>query len=217
MQSWRFDHSTLLIDESRDEFTSYFYPAPTYKYPPNVHGDSYFPEPIYIPKPANSYNYDESTRIGNTYIPPSPNGTNLFSGYPDRRSPPVQVYKYSNDIPPYQGDNSQPGAGLPQVSSPYYKVWNRKEQGRYDKPYLVRKKRDAKINKKIGTPKSYSNQTVVRNKRQSALIGQTLCPTRSQFIMPRAALNNKGNWMYVVNMPEVDSRYSQLVKSETCA
>ncbi|XP_011303304.1 uncharacterized protein spz5 [Fopius arisanus] len=45
----------------------------------------------------------------------------------------------------------------------------------------------------------------------------SLCETNSQYIMPRAALNNRGNWMYVVNLPETREKYSQLVKSETCS
>lgn len=58
----------------------------------------------------------------------------------------------------------------------------------------------------------------LRNHRQAN--GQTngttmqLCPTRSQFVMPKTALNNKGNWMYVVNLDQ--DRYTQLVRSETC-
>lgn len=64
---------------------------------------------------------------------------------------------------------------------------------------------------------SSSNGTITRSRRQSTLNAETLCRTRTQYIVPRAALNNKGNWMYVVNMPEVDSRATQLVKTETCA
>nr|ATU82945.1 secreted Spaetzle-like protein [Pristhesancus plagipennis] len=52
-----------------------------------------------------------------------------------------------------------------------------------------------------------------RSKRQSSTT--SLCPTSSQFIMPQAALNNKGNWMYIVNL-DTDRRYRQLVRSETC-
>ncbi|KAJ8886917.1 hypothetical protein PR048_013131 [Dryococelus australis] len=57
-----------------------------------------------------------------------------------------------------------------------------------------------------------------RKKRQAAASSNqnTLCPTRTDFIMPRAAMNNKGNWMYVVNLNEVDDRYTQLVGTETC-
>ncbi|KRT80930.1 hypothetical protein AMK59_6125 [Oryctes borbonicus] len=68
-----------------------------------------------------------------------------------------------------------------------------------------------------GNAVNQTNFSHSRVKRQNALSGQTLCETTSSFIMPRAALNNKGNWMYVVNMPELDNRYTQLVKSETCS
>lgn len=59
-----------------------------------------------------------------------------------------------------------------------------------------------------------------RKKRQAAppLNGgsTTLCPTTSNFVMPRAAVNTRGNWMFTVNLNEVDDRYTQLVRSETC-
>ncbi|XP_014246965.1 protein spaetzle 5 [Cimex lectularius] len=44
----------------------------------------------------------------------------------------------------------------------------------------------------------------------------TLCPTKTHFIMPKAAINNQGNWKYVVNLDQ-DRRFTQLVGSETCA
>lgn len=52
-----------------------------------------------------------------------------------------------------------------------------------------------------------------RTKRQSPG-RETLCKTSSQFITPQAALNNKGNWMFVVNEP---STARQMVKAELCA
>ncbi|CAO1354706.1 unnamed protein product [Diamesa serratosioi] len=52
-----------------------------------------------------------------------------------------------------------------------------------------------------------------RNKRQSPMREQ-LCETKSNYINPQAALNARGNWMYIVN--GVDSA-TQLVKTETCA
>lgn len=55
-----------------------------------------------------------------------------------------------------------------------------------------------------------------RTKRQGDITGQTLCQTRANYIMPRAAVNVKGNWMFVVNMPQMNDMYTQLVKSETC-
>ncbi|XP_063218561.1 protein spaetzle 5 [Bacillus rossius redtenbacheri] len=57
-----------------------------------------------------------------------------------------------------------------------------------------------------------------RKRRQAAGSGNqnTLCPTTTSFVTPKAAMNKEGNWMYVVNVPEVDDRYTQLVGTETC-
>jgi len=55
-----------------------------------------------------------------------------------------------------------------------------------------------------------------RVKRQSNPDAIALCPTQAQYIAPRAALNNQGNWMYVVNLSEQRDKYTQLVKSEKC-
>ncbi|XP_050557459.1 protein spaetzle 5 [Spodoptera frugiperda] len=53
-----------------------------------------------------------------------------------------------------------------------------------------------------------------RRRRQAATPNtQTLCSVRTEFIPIRAALNNKGNWKYVVNMP---NNMSQLVRAEVC-
>jgi len=54
----------------------------------------------------------------------------------------------------------------------------------------------------------------VRDRRQTSDPDQ-LCPTLATFVMPRAALNAQGNWMYVVNMPD-DTQYQQFVRSEVC-
>ncbi|XP_014289447.1 protein spaetzle 5 [Halyomorpha halys] len=57
-------------------------------------------------------------------------------------------------------------------------------------------------------------QTFVRKKRQASS-SISLCPTNSQFVTPKAALNNQGNWMYIVNQ-DSNARYTQLVLAETC-
>ncbi|XP_014614581.1 PREDICTED: uncharacterized protein LOC106790239 [Polistes canadensis] len=62
----------------------------------------------------------------------------------------------------------------------------------------------------------YVNLKTKRRKRQTDIDTITLCPTEAQYIAPRAALNNRGNWMYVVNILEQNEKYSQLVKSEKC-
>lgn len=87
--------------------------------------------------------------------------------------------------------------------------------------FRLRKVRSVNLKKRIYyfNTLDQKNETKIghKQKRQSTLTSQVLCQTVTNYIMPRAALNNKGNWMYVVNLPEVDRKYSQLVKSETCS
>ncbi|KAL7733794.1 hypothetical protein ACLKA6_011517 [Drosophila palustris] len=52
-----------------------------------------------------------------------------------------------------------------------------------------------------------------RTKRQSSN-RSTLCETTSQFVTPQAALNSRGNWMFVVNE---ENTARQMVKAELCA
>lgn len=72
-------------------------------------------------------------------------------------------------------------------------------------------------------PRSYSvnpllDYTKLKNDRVKRQMNSeiiSLCPTRSQYIAPQAALNKEGNWMYVVNLPG-QNKYMQLVRSEIC-
>ncbi|KAH8398736.1 hypothetical protein KR222_001741, partial [Zaprionus bogoriensis] len=57
------------------------------------------------------------------------------------------------------------------------------------------------------------NKQASRTKRQSST-RSTLCETTSQFITPQAALNSRGNWMFVVNE---ENTARQMVKAELCA
>lgn len=59
----------------------------------------------------------------------------------------------------------------------------------------------------------FSAETSAERPRRQADGGQSLCTVRTEFITPRAALNNKGSWKYVVNMPD---NMTQLVRAEIC-
>ncbi|XP_037072623.1 protein spaetzle 5-like [Pollicipes pollicipes] len=59
--------------------------------------------------------------------------------------------------------------------------------------------------------------SIARQKRQAdSSEGSQLCPTSGQFVTPKAGLNNRGEWRFVVNMEELDVRYTQLVRAERC-
>ncbi|KAJ8980645.1 hypothetical protein NQ317_011840 [Molorchus minor] len=236
IQKWRYDHTTLLSSESRDEFSAYYSPPPNTVYgPPNYQSfgpnnvappseGGYYPEPIYIPKPQ--YQFPENR---GAYIPPktSQNYTANFGGYPERKNEyqgrgPLLNFKYNNDIP-----QSRPFYDQPLPPQNYYdfgpqqysnNIWKRRVENNYKRlKRSLRYRRSQQTLMKVIESGTYSNTSLARDrdKRQS-LGNQVLCQIRSRYIVPKAALNNKGNWMYVVNMPEVDSRYTQLVKSETC-
>lgn len=54
-----------------------------------------------------------------------------------------------------------------------------------------------------------------RNKRQVD-DDDDMCPTNENLITARAAENSDGDWKYVVNLPNVDKKLTQLVRVTTC-
>ncbi|CAH1963743.1 unnamed protein product [Acanthoscelides obtectus] len=231
LEKWRYDHHTILMDESREDFASYITPSPPPVYgPPNYHHhqpfgpsnflpqDNYYPEPIYIPKPQ----YPFHDHPGG-YIPPK--GHYNYTASQDQGGHPSN-FKYNNFPsqnnrhynPPYSTQGPSYFGNIGQTQYPN-DIWERKVESlvrlrrslRRMQSHLSRQRRDALGN---GTTTTEFHSRV---KRQSKVNGEQLCAATSNYIVPKAALNNKGNWMYVVNMPEVDSRASQLVKTETCA
>ncbi|XP_072401392.1 protein spaetzle 5-like [Diabrotica undecimpunctata] len=209
VKTWKYDHQSLFSSESKEDFDSYYYPTTSPVYgPPNYrppytgrhHGG--YPEPIYIPKPQIPFQE-------NAYIPPSyhhrPNYTNYHDtsgGY--HYGPPNKANIYYQ---PYQ----QALEHHPQYGQ-YNSLWKRaldQNHRRYKRS--LRKKR---VQPLVPLEK-FANGTLHRSKRQAA-DQPVLCRTRVEYITPRAALNNKGNWRYVVNMPEVNRQVTQLVKAELC-
>lgn len=80
----------------------------------------------------------------------------------------------------------------------------------------LRTKRSLKLRRRLrrfASDFASPNSTIQnsRTKRQSTS-GQTLCETRSRYVMPRAAANKEGQWFYVVNVPG----YTQQVNTEVC-
>ncbi|XP_015790281.1 uncharacterized protein LOC107367110 [Tetranychus urticae] len=47
-------------------------------------------------------------------------------------------------------------------------------------------------------------------------LGEEICATKSMYITPRAALNDKSEWKYIVNLGDRDSRLKQIIKVEVC-
>ncbi|XP_058833363.1 protein spaetzle 5 [Topomyia yanbarensis] len=173
---------------------------------------SLVPQPIYIPKPQHSFNY-------NTYVR-SPvvhkvETTATFSGYFYPR--PVTQYSPAEWLKRFARDLSDQRAA---------KKSNRRSSPSPNEliPTPFRLPPELEIKPSPFRPASFGlllmNETTYRDslarsrqKRQTTDGRTQLCQTREMFVTPQAALNTKGNWMYVVNHDE--SR--QLVKAEICS
>ncbi|XP_076270093.1 protein spaetzle 5-like [Rhynchophorus ferrugineus] len=231
IQKWQFNHKNLIINEQKDEFNALFYPPPSTVYGPpsvpDVGGDLgyHYPEPVYIPKPTQIF-----PEQGGYYIPPKvyeqpqlvqSNYSVALNGYSDpnyNKDGTFLTYKYSSGTTPQVTKDTQyntayqtPTFLTPQTYSHVNGIWKRSQRVKRSirrRRYLQYRDGDYQVN---------NGTSLVRRKRQSTITGQPLCRSRSSYIMPRAALNSKGNWMYVVNMPESNQQYTQLVKSEVCS
>ncbi|XP_032688599.1 protein spaetzle 5-like [Odontomachus brunneus] len=192
-----FDFSTALRDESRDDFNTYSslpdydrgYDYPRQDDPGLFAQIPSTPASIYGPPINSSYNH------GYKYSVPSQSQENPFlTG---------MAFKYHRNIQRQAEHTYSQGAFSPNQS------WLTNRYSRGDKVAP----RTYRMNPLLGYVKSKSSDRVKRQMNADAI---ALCPTQSQYIVPRAALNNQGNWMYIVNLPNQDNKYTQLVKSEKC-
>ncbi|XP_070527568.1 protein spaetzle 5 isoform X2 [Cardiocondyla obscurior] len=197
-----FDFNTALQDESRDDFNAHRSPPDYnqgYDYPRQPDSQLYTQPPPLRGEPASVYG------------PPS-NSSRYYS------------YKYS-------APESQRNPFLPEVTLKYHQDVQRQIDRAYSQEsintfgpnqswLMNRYSQSDKV-----APRSYSVNPLLsyaklkddRVKRQSDPGPEVipLCPTRTQYVGPQAALNKQGNWMYVVNIPGQD-KYMQLVKSVIC-
>ena len=67
--------------------------------------------------------------------------------------------------------------------------------------------------------KDDENSSITRVKKQAGFDEEPeeLCQTKKLFITPKAALNDKSEWRYIVNVGERDSRLKQVIKVDVCA
>ncbi|KAG7208080.1 hypothetical protein KM043_009656 [Ampulex compressa] len=186
-----FDFNSILKDESNEDFYTYRSPP---EYPEGYH---YTKHPITLPHypvggvPSMVYGLptNDSQQNGNPFIPGLP----------------VTKYHRNNqrhlDRPSYaqpQSLNSF-GQGQPWWANRNTRSSKVAPRSVYENPLL-----------------SYTKSKRERTRRQSNPDTIALCPTEPQYITPRAALNNQGNWMYVVNLQD-QTKYSQVVRSERCS
>ncbi|XP_012219643.1 protein spaetzle 5-like isoform X2 [Linepithema humile] len=195
-----FDFSTALRDESRHSFNSYSSPPDYnqgYDYPRQDDSQLYAQLPL-REQPASVYGPPSNSSRYHSYKYSAPSQPQRNPFLPD------VTLKYQQNIqrqtdPAYSQDPAS-------VFGPN-QSWLTNRYLRNDKIAP----RTYHVNPLLG----YGKLKGDRVKRQSNTDAITICPTQEQYIAPRAALNNQGNWMYVVNLPGQE-RYTQLVKSEKC-
>ena len=197
----RFNISSEFVDESQNDEEPKFMeepPQPKYEQPKHegyvvyqtaVHYDSYG---------NNNPNYN------NQRIPynPNPNYDSLYS---------PQDYAFHNNngnrpqFGPTQKHTNLDGMTYPYASHFVSTVHKGNEdnfqspQG-YHQPF----------------PNEMISQTHTRYKRQSSGEVDPVCPSRMILVEPKAALNDKSQWKYVINLSERDPRLKQAIKVEVC-
>ncbi|XP_071550515.1 uncharacterized protein [Panulirus ornatus] len=197
LENKMFDIDSLLMDETRDSYTFEARDSPTQ--PPMMY-DYEPPRQPYEP-PGQSYGPPRQTygppRPATGYLPPPRQNQTTTSkpyGSPHAKYGPPPMHRYSQptlthlyDPPTPAYDNEGP-----------YPRYPKSPLGGGSGSYLPR-----------------ITRTSSRRQRRQAT-PTDLCPYESEYIMPRAALNNKGDWMFLVNLNEVSTEYTQLVESKKC-
>jgi hypothetical protein len=145
------------------------------------------------PLPYDSY-YPKDTGYFNT------SGKQFVDSY--FRKQQSGAYDYSYSIP--QSSNiHQAALAVPPILHSVW--WNHRDtsKGTQAFPHLMQYNQE-----------SWRQRVRRRVRRQAD--GNSLCPTTSSYVSAQAAMNNAGNWMYVVNMDNMP-QFRQFVKSERCA
>ena len=75
------------------------------------------------------------------------------------------------------------------------------------KPTFVPHLNQTLINKKVKR---------VRSKRQEFHRTENLCEFRTTYVAPRAALNDKSEWKFIINLGKRDPKLRQVIKVNTC-
>lgn len=91
----------------------------------------------------------------------------------------------------------------------------------YGSVKTIRSKTSSNSSPSFASPIDHYNERVIaRPKRQissdNEFFSEQLCPSRVILLEPKAALNDRRQWKYVVNLAERDPRLKQAIKVEVC-
>lgn len=200
-----FDFKTILKDESSDDFNSYRkvpnykrgyeYNRPSQGFSQNLPSlkEHQFRQPALVYGAPFNSTYQTRTHQTepnrNPFILPTENRQQQF-----RQKSEITSNKYFQPLDPLNFSQS---------------FWINRFTRENDMDLLSRTRRKNPLLEFV------NNKNVQRKKRQdnNAI---SICPTTTKFVYPRAALNNQGNWMYIVNTEEITKKHSQIIRSEVC-
>uniref|UniRef100_A0AAG5DF05 Spaetzle domain-containing protein n=1 Tax=Anopheles atroparvus TaxID=41427 RepID=A0AAG5DF05_ANOAO len=185
-------------------------PSNTLRFDEPKHPPALVPQPIYIPKPQHSYNYQSYVKApGFNRHNPAGAGQQGYFYPPPPRPPPVTQYSPADWLKRFARDLS--------------------DKHRREARFAAMRRVDESVDPFDTEPTPFRLPTTMtsllnetsyelmlrkaRAKRQATALREPLCSVREKYITPQTALNTKGNWMFVVN--QENSR--QLVKTEVCS
>lgn len=88
--------------------------------------------------------------------------------------------------------------------------------GNNNNPYQQFNNANYQNNNNNQWPQPYRPSINSRYKRQVANEADSVCSSRVILVEPKAALNDKGQWKFIVNLAERDPRLKQAIKVEVC-
>jgi hypothetical protein len=194
----RFNISSEFVDESQNDEEPKFYEEPKPEYEPRPKHEGYV---VY----QTALHYDAyGTNPPIPYASPIPN----YQPIPY----PAQDYGYNNGN--QQQNRHQ---NIEHMSYPYTSQFapavHPKDNGYYDQAHQPHQPQQ---NFHQPYANDMTSQTHTRYKRQTGEMVDPVCPSRMILVEPKAALNDKSQWKYVINLADRDPRLKQAIKVEVC-
>lgn len=186
----------------RSYSSSYYYSD--YTFSKNPHKHSFLPGPQYCPdtgrtvcKKVFHYPHNEAIEAVSGTKTPKFNFSSVFVDERDGDAEPDPTQL--PDRPP--GHYKQDGYIVYQTSVHYdYQVPNTRRWG-YQHPFVP-----------PIAPYHRRRGIVKRNEDE-----QQACPVRTMFISPRAGLNDKSQWKFIINVADRDPKFKQIIRVDVCA
>lgn len=234
LENKMFDVDSMLMDESRD---SYVFESRPGSQPVNMYGYDQMPQTYEPPRQTYKQPHQTYKPPRQSYGPPPPPPSLPSNGYlPPRQNnfsttskpyhppPPPPLPPPTKYSPPLHSPSSHTyGAAPYHYGTPATPYDNDGPYPRYRKAttpsssYLTRYLPPPAPSRSPPKPQPWWRKIMRSSRRrQKRQASSELCPYDEDYIMPKAALNNKGTWMFLVNMEDVSPQYTQKVQTKKC-